>query len=129
MTFPENCAVYEIMWKNIVELDRPQMTIWHMGIACWIPKATNTTQNMQYLFLLHCNNGNAKASQCYVYRYIACRVTLDELLQSIDAFKLITSSLSSAVLLPCSAADVVCRSSHTVQDPISITTLLVLIRI
>ena len=23
-------------------LHRPQMTIWHMCIACWIPKATNT---------------------------------------------------------------------------------------
>jgi len=27
------------MWKNIVELDRPQMTIWRMHIACWIPMA------------------------------------------------------------------------------------------
>jgi NADPH-dependent 7-cyano-7-deazaguanine reductase QueF-like protein len=25
--FFENCAVYEIMWKNIVERGRPQMTI------------------------------------------------------------------------------------------------------
>jgi hypothetical protein len=33
---------YEIMWKNIVEPGRPQMTIWRMHIACWIPKATNT---------------------------------------------------------------------------------------
>ena len=24
------CAIYEIMWKNIVVLERPQMTIWHM---------------------------------------------------------------------------------------------------
>jgi len=30
------------MWKNIVEQDRPQMTIWHMHVACWIPKATHT---------------------------------------------------------------------------------------
>ena len=40
--FFENCAVYEIMWKNIVELGRPQMTIWCIRIACWIPKDTNT---------------------------------------------------------------------------------------
>jgi hypothetical protein len=26
----------------MVELDKPQMTIWRMRIACWIPKATNT---------------------------------------------------------------------------------------
>jgi hypothetical protein len=25
--FPENRAVYEIMWKSMVEPDRPQMTI------------------------------------------------------------------------------------------------------
>ena len=26
------------MWNNIVEPGRPQMTIWRMRIACWIPK-------------------------------------------------------------------------------------------
>jgi len=30
------------MWKNIAEEGRSQMTIWHMSIACWILKATNT---------------------------------------------------------------------------------------
>jgi hypothetical protein len=30
------------MWKNIVQLDRPQMKIWRMRIACWMTKATNT---------------------------------------------------------------------------------------
>ena len=39
--FPENCANYRKMWKYIVEAGRPQRTIWHMRIACWIPKATN----------------------------------------------------------------------------------------
>jgi len=40
--FFENLAFYEIMWNKIVELGRPQMTIWRMRITCWIPKATNT---------------------------------------------------------------------------------------
>jgi hypothetical protein len=45
--YSENCALYEIMWKNIVEPDRPQMTIWGMQIACWIPEAARShTQNM-----------------------------------------------------------------------------------
>jgi len=39
---PENRAVYEIMWKNVVEQGRPQMTVRPMRNACWIPKATNT---------------------------------------------------------------------------------------
>jgi len=30
------------MLKNILLPDRPQMTIWHMRIECWIPKSTNT---------------------------------------------------------------------------------------
>jgi hypothetical protein len=37
---PEIHAVYEVMCVNIVEPDRPQMIIWRMRIACWIPKAT-----------------------------------------------------------------------------------------
>jgi hypothetical protein len=34
--FFENHAVYEIIWKNIVESGRPQIT-WCMCIGCWIP--------------------------------------------------------------------------------------------
>jgi hypothetical protein len=41
-SFFENRVVYEKMWKNIVESSKPQMTIWRMRIACWLPKATNT---------------------------------------------------------------------------------------
>ena len=37
-----NRVIYDIMWKNIVEPGRPQITIWHMHIACQIPKAKNT---------------------------------------------------------------------------------------
>jgi hypothetical protein len=36
-----NRAVYEITWKYIAEPDRPQMTIWRMHIACWLPKSTH----------------------------------------------------------------------------------------
>ena len=42
ITFFVKRAVYEIMWKSILEPVRPQMTIWRMRIACWIPRATNT---------------------------------------------------------------------------------------
>ena len=38
------------MWNNIVERGRPQMIIWHMRIACRIPKATNT--HLQYVILI-----------------------------------------------------------------------------
>ena len=40
--FHKNRAVYEVMQKNIVQPDRPQITIWCMSIAWSITKATNT---------------------------------------------------------------------------------------
>jgi len=33
---PKNRAIYVIMWKNVAEQDRSQMTIQCMCIACWI---------------------------------------------------------------------------------------------
>jgi len=48
--FFENRTVYEIMWKNIVERGRPQMTMWRMCNACWIPKSTKT--HSEYVLLI-----------------------------------------------------------------------------
>jgi len=39
--FRKCCSLCE-KEKKIVELDRPQMVIWRMRIACWITKAKNT---------------------------------------------------------------------------------------
>jgi len=59
----ENCAVYEMMWKNTVDLDRLQMTISGMCIACCIPKATNTCS--EYVILFHGNSGYMNVPKCY----------------------------------------------------------------
>jgi hypothetical protein len=79
--FSENRTIYE-MWKN-VQAGSPQMTIWRMRIAWWIPKATNThSEYIRYercdIYLLQLgfhpveysyrNNGYANAPQCYVPR-------------------------------------------------------------
>jgi hypothetical protein len=40
--FFEIRTVYEKMWKNTVQRSRPQMTEWHMRIACWTTKAKPT---------------------------------------------------------------------------------------
>ena len=48
--FFKNRTVYEIMWKNIVERSRPQMTIWCMRIASCVTKATNT--HSEYVILI-----------------------------------------------------------------------------
>jgi len=34
--FSENRVVYGKTWKNIVQPDRRQMTIWRMRISCWV---------------------------------------------------------------------------------------------
>jgi hypothetical protein len=38
------------MWKIIAQPARPQMTIWRMRIAYWIPKATDT--HSEYVILI-----------------------------------------------------------------------------
>jgi len=34
--FSEHHAVYEIMWKNIVQPNRSQVTLRRLSFACWI---------------------------------------------------------------------------------------------
>jgi len=46
-----NRAVCEIMWKKkVLLLHSPQMRIWRMRIACWVPKAINT--HSEYVILI-----------------------------------------------------------------------------
>ena len=47
--FRKSCSFWSNV-ENILEPGRPQMTIWSMRIACWIPKATET-QNMLILIV------------------------------------------------------------------------------
>ena len=48
--FPEYLEIYEIMEKNTVQPDRPQIIIWRMRITCWIPKATDI--HLEYILLI-----------------------------------------------------------------------------
>jgi hypothetical protein len=69
LTLFQNRAVYEITWKNIVELDRPQITIRCMQIAWLVTKTIDAhrhTHNLCYLLLLHCNCGCTNTPQCHV---------------------------------------------------------------
>ena len=50
LSFYENCADYDV--RGTVEVDRPQMTVWCIHVACWIPKATNTHTEYVILFAL-----------------------------------------------------------------------------
>ena len=46
----KSCREDQIMWKNIVEPDRPQMKIGRLRIVCWTPKATNA--HSEYVILI-----------------------------------------------------------------------------
>ena len=67
-----NRAVYEIMWKNTVQPDRPQMTIWRMRFARWVPNATNTLS--VYVTLIACTLQQWLNELALIlrYTYIAC---------------------------------------------------------
>ena len=74
--FPEHRAVYEIMWKN-VQPDRPQMTIWRMRFACWVPKATKTLRLRNVYSFFHCTNGSKNATQYHaIHTYIVCLIVI-----------------------------------------------------
>ena len=75
--FPENRAVCEIMWKNIVEPDRLHMKTQYSTCALHFGYLRLQThiQNMQFLSLFHCNSGYVNAPPRYVYTYIAMLVT------------------------------------------------------
>jgi hypothetical protein len=64
---------YEIMWQNIVEPDRPQMTIWCMCSGRWILMTTDTPRICN-TYCFSCNNGCMNSPQCYIYTYNAYRV-------------------------------------------------------
>jgi len=71
----DNRSVYELMWKNMVQPDRPQMKIWRMRIACCVPKATNT--HLEYVLLLFpLEQWLHERTSLLRYTYIVCLVKI-----------------------------------------------------
>jgi len=68
------------MWKNTVEPDRSQTTIWRMNIVCWISKATDTLSEYVRVVLnaSHGNNGYTNAPHCYVIRKLPVLLTYED---------------------------------------------------
>jgi len=70
------------MWKNALESGRPQMSIWRMNCACWIPKSTDT--HIEYVMLIAFplqQNLHERASMLR-YKYTACLVIFTEEVQN-----------------------------------------------
>jgi hypothetical protein len=74
--FFENRTVYEKKWKNIVEGGRPQMPIWRVRIACWIPKAHSGCVILITFPLQQRSPERASVSR---YTYIVCLVVFNEI--------------------------------------------------
>jgi len=75
--FSENHTAYDIMWKNIEERGRPQMTIWHMLILCWITKATNTHTGCVILVTFPMQQWLHERASVLRYAYIAWLVVFN----------------------------------------------------
>ena len=56
--FSENRAVCETVWENMVQRDRPQMTIWRMRFECGYLRLQTQTYNTQHLLLLEGNSSS-----------------------------------------------------------------------
>ena len=76
VTFLENRAVYEIVWKNIVERGRPQMTIRHVHLVCWINKAKDAHSEYAILIAFPLQQWLHERSSMSRYTSIACLVFL-----------------------------------------------------
>jgi hypothetical protein len=62
------------MWKNIAEQGRPQMAIWRVRIACWIPQATNTRTRCVILIAFPLQQWLRERASVLRYTYIDCLV-------------------------------------------------------
>jgi len=80
VSFFENRAVYDKMWKNMLEPDSPQMAIRRMRIPCWIPKATNTHSEYLILIAFPLQQWLKEGLSMLHYTYIACLVTTQHIL-------------------------------------------------
>jgi len=59
------------MWKYIIQLGRPQMTIWRTLVACSIPKVTDT--HSEYVILIAFLFATAVArTRFYVTLHVHC---------------------------------------------------------
>jgi len=75
VTFIRTRTVREIMWKNTVELDRLQMKIWLIRIACWLPNATNTHLGYVIIINIPLQQPLHERASMLGYKYFACLVS------------------------------------------------------
>ena len=70
----ENSAVDEKIWKNIVELKRPQIAVWRMLISRRVPQATTTHSEYVILIAIPLQQWLHERASIFLYTYIFCFV-------------------------------------------------------
>jgi len=73
-TFGFNIFLFPKSWQNIVKQDMPQMKIWCMRTACWIPKATNTPSWYVIVITFLPQQSLCERASILRYSFIACHV-------------------------------------------------------
>jgi hypothetical protein len=75
--FISKIVLCEIMWENTAQPGRPQMTIWRMRIAWWIPKATDTHSQYVMLIVVPLQQCLHERASLLRYTYIDCIVNYE----------------------------------------------------
>jgi len=70
--FFENRALYGVMWKNMIEPDRPQKTTWRLCILCWVPKATDRHSEYVIRIAFTLQHWLHEHTSLLPFTYIAC---------------------------------------------------------
>ena len=70
--FRKSCCLRDNVEKNIALWGRPQMTLWRMRNACWIPKAINPLSQYVTLTAFSLQNWLHERTAMFRYTYIAC---------------------------------------------------------
>lgn len=70
--FFEGLALYEIIWKRILQPGMPQMTIWLVYIACWITKAKSPHSEYVLLNVFQLQQLLNQSISMLRYTYTAC---------------------------------------------------------
>jgi hypothetical protein len=74
--FPENRAVYAILWENMAEPDKPQITIWRMRVACRMTKAINAHSEL-VIRIAFSSPKIVTRTRPYVTLYVYCLSCID----------------------------------------------------
>jgi hypothetical protein len=68
-----------LLWnsdENFVEAERPEIKIWRMRIACWIPKSTNTRSEYVIVTAFPVQQCLPERAPIFRHTYVVCLVVL-----------------------------------------------------